>query len=203
MRLIDGALLRPGYGEYAQERGSRGASTLLKSDVLVEGDTVMLEFEGKGGKPIKQAVKDKLLARVAKRLSTLKGRRLFSIPDDSGRPRPITARDVNAYLAETSGIDITAKDFRTFRATAEALAFLIGNNGHETEKLRKQAVAQAADKASKILVNTRNVARSSYIHPSVIKAYESDKLEASLFRGRLRTGLNKIESALMRFLERN
>jgi DNA topoisomerase-1 len=52
------------------------------------------------------------------------------------------------------------------------------------------------------LVNTRSVARSSYIHPSVIKAYESGKLEASLFRGRIRTGLNKIESALMRFLER-
>jgi DNA topoisomerase-1 len=202
VRLIDRALLRPGYEEYAQERGSRGASTLLKSDVLVEGDTVMLEFEGKGGKPIKQAVRDKLLSRVAKRLSTLKGRRLFSIPDDSGRPRPITARDVNAYLAETSGIDITAKDFRTFRASAEALAFLTENNGHETEKLRKQAVVQAADKASEILVNTRSVARSSYIHPSVIKAYESGKLEASLFRGRIRTGLNKIESALMRFLER-
>jgi DNA topoisomerase-1 len=202
VRLIDRALLRPGHEEYAQE-GTRGASTLLKSDVVIEGDTVMLEFEGKGGKPVKHAVRDKLLARVAKTLSALKGRRLFSIPDDSGRPRPITARQVNAYLAETSGTDVTAKDFRTFRASAEALAFLTENNGHETDRLRKQAVVQAADKASEILVNTRSVARSSYIHPSVIKAYESGKLEASLFRGRMRTGLNKIESALMRFLERN
>jgi DNA topoisomerase-1 len=203
VRLIDRALLRPGHEEYARERGTRGASTLLKSDVVIEGDTVMLEFEGKGGKPIRQIVRDKLLARVAKTLSTLKGRRFFSVPDDSGRPRPITAREVNTYLAEASGTDITAKDFRTFRASAEALALLAENNGHETEKLRKQAVVQAADKASEILVNTRSVARSSYIHPSVIKAFEDDKLEASLFRGRLRTGLNKIESALMRFLERN
>ena len=97
----------------------------------------------------------------------------------------------------------TAKDFRTFRASAEALAFLTKNNGHETDRLRKQAAVQAADKASEILVNTRSVARSSYIHPSVIKAYESGKLEASLFRGYIRTGLNKIENALMRFLERN
>ena len=203
VRLIDRALLRPGHEEYAQERGTRGASTLLKSDVVIEGDTVMLEFEGKGGKPVKQAVRDKLLARVAKTLSSLKGRRLFSVPDGKGRPRPITAREVNAYLAETSGTDITAKDFRTFRASAEALAFLTENNGHETDRLRKQAVVQAADKASEILVNTRSVARSSYIHPSVIKAYESGKLEASLFRGRIRAGLNKIESALMRFLERD
>jgi DNA topoisomerase-1 len=202
VRLIDRALLRPGHEEYAQERGSRGASTLLKSDVVIEGDTIMLEFEGKGGKPVKRAIRDKLLARVAKRLSMLKGRRLFSVTDDSGKPRPITARDVNAFLAEATGTDVTAKDFRTFRASAEALAFLTENSGHETKKLRKEAVVQAADKASEILANTRSVARSSYIHPSVIKAYESGKLEASLFRGRIRTGLNKIENALMRFLER-
>src|SRR5262249_25651074 len=35
VRLIDRALLRPGYEEYAKERGTRGASTLLKSDVVV------------------------------------------------------------------------------------------------------------------------------------------------------------------------
>jgi len=201
VRLIDRALLRPGYEEYAQAKGSRGASTLLKSDVVIEGDTVVLEFEGKGGKPIKREVRDRLLARVARRLSTLKGRRLFSVPDDNGRQRPITAREVNAFIAEASGTEVTAKDFRTFRASAEALALLTQQNGHETEKLKKQAITQAADKVSEILVNTRSVSRSSYIHPSVIKAYENGKLEASLFRGRLRTGLNKIESALMRFLE--
>jgi DNA topoisomerase-1 len=171
---------------------------LLKSDVVIEGDTIVLEFEGKGGKSIKREVTDRLLARVARRLSTLKGRRLFSVPDDNGRQRPITAREVNAFIAEASGTEVTARDFRTFRASAEALALLTQQNGHETEKLKKQAIVQAADKASEILVNT-----SSYIHPSVIKAYEKGKLEASLFRGRLRTGLNKIESALMRFLEIN
>jgi DNA topoisomerase I len=202
VRLIDRALLRPGYEEYAEARGSRGAATLLKSDVSVEGDKVLIEFEGKGGKPVKRELKDKLLAPVLKRLSNMKGPRLFSAPDESGKQRPITAREVNAFIAEASGADVTAKDFRTFRASAEALASLTENNGHETEKLRKQAIIEAADKASEILVNTRTVARSSYIHASVIKAYEGGKLEASLLRGRLRNGLNRIESALMRFLER-
>ena len=202
VRLIDRALLRPGYEEYAKARGSRGAATLLKSDVVIKGDKVVLEFVGKGGKQIKREVRDRLLARVAQRLTTLRGRRLFSTPDHNGQPRPITAREVNAWLAEASGSNITAKDFRTFRASAEALAFLTEHNGHETEKLKKQAIVQATDKASELLVNTRSVARSSYIHPSVIKAYESGKLENSLFRGRMRAGLNKIESALMRFLER-
>jgi DNA topoisomerase-1 len=202
VRLIDRALLRPGYEEYAEARGSRGAATLLKSDVSVEGDKVLIEFAGKGGKPVKRELKDKLLAPVLKKLSNNKGRRLFSAPDESGQQRPVTAREVNAFIAEASGADVTAKDFRTFRASAEALASLTENNGHETEKLRKQAIIEAADKASEILVNTRTVARSSYIHASVIRAYESGKLEASLLRGRLRNGLNRIESALMRFLER-
>ena len=202
VRLIDRALLRPGYEEYAEARGSRGAATLLKSDVSVQGDKVLIEFVGKGGKPVKRELKDKLLAPVVKKLSSLKGRRLFSAADESGQQRPVTAREVNAFIAEASGADVTAKDFRTFRASAEALATLTENNGHETEKLRKQMIIEAADKASEILVNTRTVARSSYIHASVIKAYESGKLGTSLFRGRLRSGLNRIESALMRFLER-
>jgi DNA topoisomerase I len=202
VRLIDRALLRPGYEEYAKKSGAWGASTLLKSDVSVEDDKVVLEFDGKGGRPVKRELKDKTLARILKKLSSLRGRRLFNAPDENGQERPITAREVNAFLAEASGTDVTAKDFRTFRASAEALALLTENNGHESEKLRKKAVIEAADKASEILVNTRTVARSSYIHPSVIKAYESGKLEASLFRGRLRTGLNRIESALIRFLER-
>jgi DNA topoisomerase I len=158
--------------------------------VVIEGDKVVLQFEGKGGKPVKREIRDRLLARVAKRLSTLKGRRLFSAPDGTGRQRPVTAREVNTFLAEASGTDVTAKDFRTFRASAEALAFLAEHNGHEIEKLRKQAIVEAADKASEILVNTRGVARSSYIHPSVIKAYQSG------------LGAPLIESALMRFLER-
>jgi DNA topoisomerase I len=203
VRLIDRALLRPGHEEYAQSSGSRGAATLLKSDVKVEGDKITLEFEGKGGKQIRREIRDRLLARVAKRLSMLRGRRFFVAPDEEGRVRPITARDVNAFLADTTGVDVTAKDFRTFRASAQALGLLVGNEGHEAEKPRKQAIIRAAEQVSKILGNTRNVARSSYIHPSLIQAYERGKLDAAVFRGKVRDGLNRIETALIRFLERN
>jgi DNA topoisomerase I len=73
VRLIDRALLRPGYEEYAQARGSRGASTLLKSDVAVEGDRIVIDFEGKAGKPIKLEITDRILARVATSLLASKG----------------------------------------------------------------------------------------------------------------------------------
>lgn len=202
VRLIDRALLRPGYEEYARSEGGRGASTLLKSDVALDGDKVFLEFKGKGGKEIRRELRDPLLARVLRRLSASRGRRLFGFADGSGGKRPVTAREVNEFLAEASGAEISAKDFRTFRASATALAVLVEHSGHESERLRKKAIVAAADEASRILVNTRTVARSSYIHPSVIEAYEAGKLETSLLRGRMRKGLSRIESALMRFLEK-
>ncbi len=42
------------------------------------------------------------------------------------------------------------------------------------------------------------MARSSYIHPSVIEAYEAG---SALLRGRMRKGLSRIEGALTRFRE--
>jgi DNA topoisomerase-1 len=202
VRLIDRALLRPGNEEYARSEGGRGASTLLKSDVAINGDQVMLLFKGKGGKEVRRELRDPLLARVLHKLSASRGQRLFSSSDGNGGSRPVTAREVNDFLAEASGSSISAKDFRTFRASATALAVLTEHNGHESEMLRKKAIVTAADEASKILVNTRSVARASYIHPSVIEAYEAGKLKTSLLRGRMRKGLSRIESALMRFLEK-
>jgi DNA topoisomerase-1 len=201
VRLIDRALLRPGYEEYARSEGGRGASTLLKSDVALDGDKVVLVFKGKGGKEIRREVRDPLLARVLRKLSASRGGRLFGVADGNGGKRPVTAREVNKFLAKASGSEISAKDFRTFRASAAALAVLAEQNGLESERLRKKAIVSAADEVSEILVNTRSVARSSYIHPSVIEAYEAGRLETSLLRGRMRKGLSRIESALMRFLE--
>jgi DNA topoisomerase-1 len=164
---------------------------------------VVLEFEGKGGKQIQREVEDPALARVVRKLGALGGRRLFKAPDGNGAERPITAREVNSFIAKATGINISAKDFRTFRASAAALVFLTKRNGHESKHARAKAIVAAADEASEILSNTRTVARSSYIHASIIKAYEQGKLRDSLLRGRIRNGLTRIESALMRFLERN
>jgi DNA topoisomerase-1 len=203
VRLIDVALLRPGYEEYARERGGRGAATLLKKDVEVEGDKIVVEFKGKGGKQIKQEFEDRSLAQVVRKLTALRGPRLFSAPNGSGTKRPITAREVNSFIAQAAGTDISAKDFRTFRASAAALASLTKRIGHDSTRLRAKAIVDAADEASEILANTRTVARSSYIHSSIIEAYQQGKLKESLFQARLRNGLTKIESALMRFLERD
>jgi DNA topoisomerase-1 len=197
VRLMDRALLRPGHEEYARRGGGRGAATLLKDHVDVEGDTIVLDFPAKSGKRVHRVIKDAMLARVMKELGKWRGRRLFALP---GEQSTVSAREVNAFLAEASGLPITAKDFRTFRASAGALAAL-SENDDDDDKGRRKAVIEAADAASEVLANTRAVARSSYIHPKVIAAYEAGKLAPSLLKGRVRNGLNKVESALIRFLE--
>jgi DNA topoisomerase I len=197
VRLMDRALLRPGYEEYARQEGGRGAATLLKGDVAVKGSTILLDFPGKGGKAIKLSVKDALLANVLKQLGKLRGRRLFSLPRDE---RPIAAQDVNNFLADVAGAGVTAKDFRTFRASAIALAHLSDDDNHQCERSRKKSIVEAADQASEALANTRSVTRSSYIHPIVVEAYEAGELKPPRFHRSSRRGLSKIEHALMRLL---
>jgi DNA topoisomerase I len=141
VRLIDRTLLRPGYEEYARREGGRGASTLLKDDVVVKGDTLVFDFRGKGNKDIQCKVTDPLLARVIRKLMTLTGKRLFDLPDANGGKHPITARDVNEFLAEASGAEVTAKDFRTFKASATALAILVEQGSNDSARLQDKAIA--------------------------------------------------------------
>ena len=76
----------------------------------------------------------------------------------------MTAREVNEFLAEASGAEISAKDFRTFRASAMALAVLAEHNGHESERLRKKAIVAAADEASNFRQHPHR--RPFELHPS-------------------------------------
>jgi hypothetical protein len=68
----------------------------------------------------------------------------FKAPDGNGAERPITAREVNSFIAKATGINISAKDFRTFRASAAALVFLTKRNGHESKHARAKAIVAAA-----------------------------------------------------------
>ena len=54
---------------------------------------------------------------------------------------------------------------------------------------------------AELLHNTPAVARASYVHPEIVTAFEEERLEPGLLTGRSRTGLTKVESGLMRFLE--
>lgn len=197
--LIDRAALRAGHEAYAGDEGGRGAATLLKRHAMVEGRRVHLDFRGKGGKHIVKALDDAALARRIGMLKDVPGMRLFK--ERKGREtRLVTAEDLNAYLREAADADVSAKDFRTFRASARALELLCGLSP-ASATARRKALALVCREVSGLLDNTPAVCRSSYIHATILDAFETQDLASSLVGSRPRAGLTRAETALMRFLE--
>src|ERR1700685_3808394 len=54
IELIARTAIRPGNETYARMNGTRGATTMLKSNVTLEDDCVVLTFKAKGGKAVRK-----------------------------------------------------------------------------------------------------------------------------------------------------
>ena len=126
--------IRAGGEEYARERGTRGATTLLKSNVkLADKGVVTLSFKAKGGKIITKEVRSARLHAAMARLLELPGRRLFQCRE-ADMVRPVRAAEVNAFLQEVAGRRISLKDFRTLVASAAALKALAATEPADSER---------------------------------------------------------------------
>src|SRR5881397_413828 len=126
VRLLDKTLIRVGNDEYARANASFGLTTLRRRHVHVAGSTLHFTFRGKSGIEHSIAINDLRLARIVQRCQDLPGHEIFQYMDGSRRRQSITSDDVNAYLREISGRDITAKDFRTWGGTMLAALELRG-----------------------------------------------------------------------------
>ncbi|WP_292444196.1 DNA topoisomerase IB [Methylibium sp.] len=170
VRLLDTTFVRVGNDEYARSNGSFGLTTLRNRHVEVRGSLLRLTFKGKSGVQQQTSLDDPRIARIVRRLQQLPGQELFQYEDESGGTHGIDSADVNEYLAEITGERFTAKDFRTWHGSVQAL---------ELTRLACAAEAAAAGGAAsakdilaavaKRLGNTPAVARKSYIHPQVLE----------------------------------
>ena len=169
--LLERTLIRVGTHEYAKANKSFGLTTLRNRHVQIDGSTLQFEFRGKSGVAHAVAVTDRRIARIVQRCRELPGHELFQFVDDAGHRQSVQAEDVNAYLREVAGRDVTAKDFRTWAGTmltAEALREM----GAESSRRRAERnVIRAIDRTASRLGNTRSVCRKYYIHPTLISAY--------------------------------
>ena len=173
--VLDRTLLRVGNAEYRRDNGSYGLTTLEADQVELRGNTVVLRFPGKSGQHQEVSLTDGRLVRRLRRLQELPGQELFQYADANGTLHPISSGDVNAFLEVAFQAPFTSKDFRTWGATAQAVASLQAlpapSNALEIESNVVEAVNAAASK----LGNTPAVCRRSYIHPSVIRAYREER----------------------------
>jgi DNA topoisomerase-1 len=203
VRLLERTLARIGNKEYAKTNKSFGLTTLRNRHVRVKGKQIVFDFRAKHGIQRHIDLEDQRLARIVKKCQELPGQELFRYLDDDDTPHSIASEDVNAYLREVSGEEITAKDFRTWSGTKLAVVALRHIGGFENKAGAKKNMLRAVESVSKMLGNTAAICRKCYIHPAVLDGYIEGGLDALLNSDRIRAGrgLGADEVALVKFLK--
>jgi DNA topoisomerase-1 len=171
VRLLDKTLIRVGNDEYARENNSFGLTTLRDRHVQVRGSVLRFSFRGKSGVKHDLSINDRRIARIVQQSKDLPGVELFQYVDADGRRQAIESDDVNAYLREVTGRDITAKDFRTWAGTMLAATELCAMGVARNKREAAKNVLRALDTVAERLGNTRAVCRKYYVHPELIRAY--------------------------------
>ena len=167
VRLLDTTYLRVGNEEYAEANGSYGLTTLRSPHAGVRGSVLTLKFRGKSGVLQEVKLEDPQVARVVRGCQQLPGQELFHWEDAEGEIHRLGSSDVNDYLRDAAGGEFTAKDFRTWHGTVQAL---------ELTRLACGGCGEAAYSAKAVLSevarqlgNTPAVCKKSYVHPAVLQ----------------------------------
>ncbi|NUO63742.1 MAG: DNA topoisomerase IB [Gemmatimonadaceae bacterium] len=205
LRLIAERCFRPGSDRYVKENRSFGITTLRKSHVFVDGDSVVFAFRGKSGVKQRQIVVDREIARFVRVLRETPGTRLFRYEKD-GEWHDLDARTLNEYLRDSLGFPYTAKDFRTWGGTLRAATVLAEIGPPRSTTDAKRNIATVMRLVAAELGNTPTICRKSYVHPVIVERYLED---GETIAGRLRpsngNGRGAVhtaeERALVRFLD--
>jgi DNA topoisomerase I len=171
VHLLETTLIRVGNSDYAKQNKSYGLTTLRDPHVQVNGSDLRFQFKGKSGKSWRLQVKDRRVAKIVKACQDLPGQHLFQYLNEAGEQQFVTSADVNAYLKEITGRDITAKDFRTWAGTVLAAMALREFETFDSEAKAKKNVRAAIERVASQLGNTPTICRKCYIHPEVLSCY--------------------------------
>jgi DNA topoisomerase IB len=184
-RLLDLGYFRIGSDSYASENGSYGLTTLERRHVHRHGRRLSFEFVAKSGITQHIEIND---PQVLRSVETMRRRRtgdeiLLAYRRGTRGWSRIDATDVNAYLKELLGDEMSAKDFRTWHGTVHAAAALAVQPTAGSERARRKAIAAAMREVADHLGNTPTVARASYVDNRVIDLYSDGRtISAALAR---------------------
>lgn len=153
-----------------------GLTTLRKDHVDLKGSRIRFTFTGKGNKEWQRDITDPKVAAIVKQCEELPGQELFKYLDDENGRHDITSDHVNEYLQEVTGQPFTAKDFRTWAATSQALDLLGALQRQPTERSHKRQMSDAIKTIAASLGHTPTICRKSYIHPEIITCYRNGEL---------------------------
>jgi DNA topoisomerase-1 len=172
VRLLDTTFLRVGNEEYASSNGSYGLTTLRNKHAEVRGASLKLRFRGKSGVLHEARLDDPRVASVVRRCQQLPGQELFQYHDEDGTPRILSSTDVNDYLREAAGDNFTAKDFRTWHGTVQALELTrlacSDVDPMDASPAMRYNAKEILSVVAKQLGNTPAVCKKAYVHPAVL-----------------------------------
>lgn len=206
VKIIDEKFIRVGNEVYAQENQSYGITTIRKKHTEIKKGKVVLDFVGKSGQDQHIEIQDKSIRRITKLMMDLPGYELYKYVNESGNVVDIKAEDVNQFIKELSGNEVTAKDFRTWGGTRICFDELVNLKPEQDSKKIKEIINCILENVAGELGNTNAVSKQYYIHPKLIETYSSEEVNVKL-KDLIRqakskyTSLSKNEQLMIDFLK--
>ena len=184
LTLMDQSFIRVGNKEYAKKNGkskpSYGLTTLQNKHVAIEGTAVKFSFVGKKGVPHDVTLHDNRLARLVRKCKEIPGQQLFQYYSADGQRHALESGDVNEYLHRHTGLQLSAKDFRTWGGTVKMAESLEVVLREEPDLAPEKVIKKALKEVATDLGNTPTVCSKYYIHPQVVELFKSGELIESL-----------------------
>lgn len=201
VKLIEMTNIRVGNDAYKKLYGSFGLTTLRDKHVKFEKSKTHFEFVGKKGVRHKVSLESKKLANLVRRCKEIPGQELFQYYDDDGNHHSIGSADVNNYLKAITEEDFTAKDFRCWAGSVNALHQFQESEKPESQNQARHKIVEVLDTVAAQLGNTRTVCKKYYVHPTVITAFEKGTIWNYKPDDKI-SELNPEEEALVNLLEK-
>jgi DNA topoisomerase-1 len=175
-RLLDLGYFRIGSDTYTSENGSYGLTTLERRHVTRVRGRLLFEFVAKSGVIQQIEIADPAVLASVEMMRRRRGADEILLAYKRSRSwSRISAPEVNEYLKDLLGDEMTAKDFRTWHGTVHAAVALARLEGATTEPARKRAIATAMKDVASHLGNTPTVARASYVDGRIIDLYSDGR----------------------------
>lgn len=160
----------------ADENQSFGLTTLRSKHVDFSGKEMKFEFVGKKGKEQSVVLEDKKLMKLVMQCEEIPGWELFKYLDENGEKQIVDSGMVNEYLQEISKAPFSAKDFRTWAGTKLFFEHLMDLGHAENETLNRKNIVVALEKTAEALGNTKSVCENYYVHPEIVRQYETGEI---------------------------
>ena len=208
LSVMDITNIRVGSSLYEKLYGSFGLTTLKNRHVNIKGANIKLSFKGKRGINHIVTLKSKRLAAIIRACKEIPGKELFQYINDEGDVVDVDSGTVNGFIQTITGGDFTAKDFRTWSGSVEAIISLKELGGFDSITEMKKKIPVMYESVAEKLGNTKAVCKKYYIHPFITELYEKNKLEKYISKLKPsdingeRTGLSSEEKVLMKILKK-